>query len=110
MNEKSSPPSAGSSTPGKEKVRCGVCGKRFKKGQTRYRINIEVVSDFNGYIDDFSKKPQDYLEKKIEKIIEETENLTEKELEEEVYLKRHGLICVNCREEFLKVLRKFMGR
>jgi len=102
MNEKSSP--------GKAKLRCDICGKRFKKGGTRYRINIEVISDFDGYIEDFSKKPQGYLEKKIEKIIKETKELTEKELEEEVYLKRHGLICVNCREDFLKLLGKFMGR
>jgi hypothetical protein len=94
----------------KQKIRCDVCGKRFKKGRTRYRINVEVSSDFDGYIEDFSKKPQDYLEKKIQKIIEETEEMTEKELEEEVYLKRHGLICINCREEFLKLLKKFMGR
>jgi pyruvate/oxaloacetate carboxyltransferase len=94
----------------KQKLRCHVCGKRFKKGQTRYRINIEVISDFNGYIEDFSKKPQDYLEKKIQKIMKETKEMTEKELEEEVYLKRHGLVCVNCREEFLKLLGKFMGR
>ena len=92
----------------KEKLRCDVCGKRFKKGQTRYRINIEVISDFDGYIEDFSKKPQDFLEKKIQETIKETGELTEKELEEEVYLNRQGLICVNCREEFLKLLKKFM--
>jgi len=102
MNKKSSVP--------KEKNRCDVCGKRFKKGQTRYRINIEVISDFDGYIDDFSKKPQDYLEKKIQKVIEDTQELTEKELEEQVYLKRYMLICVNCREEFLKILGRFMGQ
>jgi hypothetical protein len=94
----------------KEKLRCDICGKRFKKGQTRYRINIEVISDFDGYIEDFSKKPQDYLEKKIQQTIKETEELTERELEEEVYLKRQGLVCVNCREEFLKILGKFMGK
>ena len=102
MNENSNTP--------KTKLRCDVCGKRFKKGQTGYRINVEVISDFDGYIEDFSKKPQDYLEKKIQETIKETEDLTEKELEEEVYLKRHGLVCVNCREEFLKLLKKFMGR
>jgi hypothetical protein len=93
-----------------QKLRCDRCGKRFKKGQTRYRINIEVISDFDGYIEDFSKKPQDFLEKKIQMIIKETEELTEKELEEEVYLKRQGLICVNCREEFLKLLKRFMDQ
>ena len=98
------------SSSGKEKLRCDVCGKRFKKGATRYRINIEVISDFDGYIEDFSKKPQDFLEQKIQKIIKQTEKMTEKELEEEVYLRRHLLMCVNCREKFLKILKKFMGR
>lgn len=97
-------------SPQKQKLRCDMCGKRFKKGQTRYRINIEVISDFDGYIEDFSKKPEGYLEEKIQKIIKETEEMTEKELEEDVYLKRHGLVCVDCREEFLKLLKKFMGR
>jgi protein-arginine kinase activator protein McsA len=94
----------------KQKLRCDVCGKRFKKGATRYRINIEVISDFDGYIEDFSKKPQDYSEKKIGKIIKQTEEMTERELEEEIYLKRDWLMCVNCREEFVKLLKKFMGR
>ena len=98
------------SSSGKEKLRCDVCGKRFKKGATRYRINIEVISDFDGYIEDSSKKPEDYLEKKIHKIMQETEKMTEKELEEEVYLRRHWLMCVNCREKFLKLLKKFMGQ
>jgi hypothetical protein len=94
----------------KQRLRCDVCGKRFKKGATRYRINIEVISDFDGYVEDFSKKPGDFLEKKIQKIIKQTEEMTERELEEEVYLKRDWLMCVNCREEFLKLLGKFMGR
>ena len=98
------------SSSGKEKLRCDVCGKRFKKGATGYRINIEVISDFDGYIEDFSKKPKDYSEKKIQKMIKETEKMTEKELEEEVYLQRHLLMCVNCREKFLKLLGKFSGR
>lgn len=93
-----------------QKLSCDRCGKRFKKGQTRYRINVEVISDFDEYIEDLSKKPQDYLEKKIQETIKETDELTEKELEEQVYLRRHGLICVNCREEFLRLLGKFMGR
>jgi ubiquitin len=70
---------------------------------------LEIISDFDGYIEDVSKKPEDFLEKKIKTILNETKEVTEKELEEEVYLKRHGLVCVNCREEFLRLLGKFMG-
>jgi len=96
MNEKSSS--------SKTKLRCDLCGRRFKKGGTRYRINLEIISDFDGYIEDFSKKPEDYLEKKIEKTLDETKNKTEKELEEEIYLKRNWLVCINCREKFLRRL------
>ncbi len=98
------------SSTGRKRLRCDVCGKRFKKGGTRYRINLEVISDFDGYIEDFSKKPENYLEEKTQMIVQETEDMTEQQLEEEVYLKRHLLLCVNCREEFLRLLRKFTGR
>jgi hypothetical protein len=94
------------SLPEKTKLRCDLCGKRFKKGGTRYRINLEVVSDFDGYIEDFSRKPDDYLKLKIEKALKETEEMTEKELEEEIYLKRNWLVCVNCRERFLCALKR----
>ncbi len=94
----------------KQKARCDVCGKRFKKGGTRYRINLEVISDFDGYIEDFSKKPEDHLEKKTHKIIKETEEMTEEQLEEDVYLRRQWLMCVNCREGLLKRLEEFKGR
>jgi hypothetical protein len=95
MNENSSP---------KTKLRCDICGKRFKKGGTRYRINFEVISDFDGYIQDFSKKPEDHLKKKIEEILDQTEDMSEEELEEEVYLKRNWLVCVGCRTRFLRLL------
>ncbi len=90
----------------KTRLRCDICGRRFKKGGTRYRIHLEIVSDFNGYIQDFSKKPEDFLEKKIEKILKQTEDMTEEELQEEVYLKRNLLVCINCREKFIRFLKK----
>jgi len=89
----------------KTKLRCDICGRRFKKGGTRFRINLEIISDFDGYIEDVSKKPEDHLEKKIGKILDETKDMTEKELEEEIYLKRNWLVCTNCREKFLRFLK-----
>jgi hypothetical protein len=97
MNENSSP---------KTKLRCDICGKRFKKGGVRYRINFEVVSDFDGHIQDLSQKPEDHVKKKIEEILEQTEDMTEEELEEEVYLKRNWLVCVDCRAKFLRLLEE----
>ena len=94
------------SSSAKVKARCEVCGKRFKKGGTRYRVNLEIISDFDGHIEDFSKKPEDHLEKRIGEILKETERMSEQELEEEIYLKRNWRVCVNCRERFLTVLKK----
>jgi len=93
----------------KAKLRCDLCGKRFKKGGTRYRINLEVVSDFDGYIEDFSKKPHDYLEEKVAGILDQTREMTEEELEEEVYLKRKWMVCVGCREGLLRALKRLSG-
>lgn len=90
----------------KTKPRCDVCGKRFKKGGTRYRINLEIISDFDGHIEDISNKPKDHLKKRIEEILEETAEMTEEELEEEMYLKRNWLVCVGCRERFLHALKR----
>jgi len=91
-----------------QKPRCGFCGKRFKKGSTRYRIRIEVASDFDGYLEDWSKKPEDFLQKKIEKALEHTRDMTEKEIEEQIYLKREFLACIKCREDFLKALENLL--
>jgi hypothetical protein len=88
------------------KPRCGICGKRFKKGGARYRIDFEIVSDFDGHIEDFANKPKGYLEKKIAKILDETEDMTEEELEEEVYLKRNWLVCLSCRARFVRFLKE----
>ena len=86
------------------KARCDFCGKRFKKGSTRYRIKIEVVSDFDGYLEDWSRKPQDFLQVKIDKALEHTKDMSEKQIAEQIYLKREFLACVKCREDFLKAL------
>ena len=94
------------SSSAKVKARCEVCGKRFRKGGTRYRVNLEIISDFDGHIEDFSKKPDDHLENKIGEILKETEHMSEQELEEEIYLKRNWRVCVNCRAKLLKVLKK----
>jgi hypothetical protein len=90
-----------------EKPRCDFCGKRFKKGGTRYRLRLELFADFDGYLEDFSKKPENFLKERIEKMLKQTEDKTEKELEEDIYLRRDALLCISCRDEFLKSLKGF---
>jgi hypothetical protein len=90
-----------------KKLRCDFCGKRFKKGGTRYRLKLELFSDFDGYLEDFSRKPDDFLKKRIENMLKQTKGKTEKELEEEIYLRKDLLLCVNCRDQFCKILKDF---
>lgn len=99
-----------SSNTEQRKLRCDFCGKRFKKGGTRYRLRLEIFSDFDGYLEDFSKKPDDFLKKKIGDMLKQTKDKTEKELEEEIYLRKDLLLCVNCRERFYKILKDFEGK
>ncbi|KPL02760.1 MAG: hypothetical protein AMJ90_04965 [candidate division Zixibacteria bacterium SM23_73_2] len=93
-----------------KKPRCEFCGKRFRRGKTRYRVKLEMISDFDGYLEDLSEKPVDFMEKRIKKIIEDTKDLTEKEIEEQIYLKREFLVCIGCREKFLLILEKLKER
>jgi hypothetical protein len=90
-----------------KKLRCDFCGKRFKKGGTRYRLRLELFADFDGCLEDFSKKPENFLKERIEKILKQTKDKTEKELEEEIYLRKDALLCISCRDEFLRSLKDF---
>jgi hypothetical protein len=90
-----------------KKLRCDFCGKRLKKGGTRYRLRLELFADFDGYLEDFSKKPENFVKERIEKIFKQTEDKTEKELEEEIYLRKYALLCISCRDEFLKNIEAF---
>jgi len=92
------------------KPNCEFCGKRFRRGKTRYTVKLEVISDFDGYLEDLSGKPENFMEKRIQKIVEDTKDLTEKEIEEQVYLSREFLVCVGCREKFLKILEKLKDK
>ncbi|MCJ7507804.1 MAG: hypothetical protein MUO85_03615 [candidate division Zixibacteria bacterium] len=91
----------------KKKARCAKCGKRLKKGGLKYNIRVEVASDFDGYLEDYSKKPLDFLENRLKILEEDLKNRSEKELEEDVYIERSFLVCEGCRDQFVKILREF---
>ena len=93
----------------KKKVRCAKCGKRLKKGGLKYNIKIQVASDFDGYLEDYSKKPLDYLEKRLKMLEKDLEYRTEKELEEDVYIEKSFLVCGKCRDRFIRSLKEFEG-
>ncbi|HEX9917169.1 MAG TPA: hypothetical protein VGB16_05470 [candidate division Zixibacteria bacterium] len=96
-------------TEAKKKARCAKCGKRLKKGGLKYNIRVEVASDFDGYLEDYSKKPLDYLENRLKILEEDLKDRKELELEEDVYIERSFLVCGECRDRFVKILREFEG-
>lgn len=93
----------------KKKERCARCGKRLKKGGLKYNIKVQVVSDFDGYLEDYSKKPQDYLEKKLLKLERDFQDKTEEELLEDIYIEKSLLTCESCRDWFVSNLKEFEG-
>lgn len=93
----------------KKKLRCIRCGKRLKKGGLKYNIKLEVASDFDGYLEDFSNKPLNYLEKRLKSLEQDLEKRTEKELEEDVYIQKSFLVCEECRDLFVRILKGFEG-
>ncbi len=93
----------------RKKARCARCGKRLKRGGLKYNIKIQVVSDFDGYLEDYSKKPQDYLEKQLLKLEKDLNDKTEEELSEDVYIEKSLLTCERCRDWFVGNLKEFEG-
>jgi DNA-directed RNA polymerase subunit RPC12/RpoP len=78
-----------------KKNRCARCGKRFKKGGPAYRLKAELISHFDGYIND-SRKGLKELVEEIEPLIE---NMAGEELERQIYQKFEYVVCPSCRNE-----------
>jgi hypothetical protein len=78
-----------------KKSRCARCGKRFRKGGPAYRIKAELISHFDGHIRGSGKELKE-LVAEIETLME---NITEEELERQIYRKFEYLVCPACRDE-----------
>jgi ribosomal protein S27E len=82
------------------KVRCARCGKRLKKGGLSYRLKAELLSHFDGYIQDSGKS----LAELVEKIEQDMEQMTEEQLQTQVYQKFEYIVCPDCRNEIERFL------
>ncbi len=82
------------------KSRCARCGKRFKKGGPVYRLKAELTSHFDGYIT-VSREPLGDL---VEEIEAQMEELSEEDLEKQIYQKFEYLVCPPCRDELARFL------
>jgi hypothetical protein len=81
--------------------RCGLCGRRLRKGGDNYRIECTIVADFDGYLHISSDNAE------IQKIIEDIEysGLSERELEEQVYFHFKQKLCSECRHKTVNFLK-----
>ncbi len=82
------------------KSRCARCGKRFKKGGPAFRLKAELISHFDGYIADSRETLGDL----VEKIENQMLDLTEEDLEKQIYQKFEYLVCPSCRDELARLL------
>jgi len=86
----------------KRVVRCGRCGKRLKKGGDNYRFSCAVISDFDGHISaGTDRSVEDYVD------MIESSDLSEQELEEQVYYKLDQVLCFECRNEIINFLKGY---
>lgn len=77
----------------KEFEECSRCGRKLKRGETKYVIYISIVSDFDGVLP--VGEDED-----IQELIESGEGLSEEELNNEVYEEMAFLVCKSCRDKF----------
>jgi len=76
--------------------RCLKCGKNFKEGNLRYKVNILVNSDFDGVIDESED------EINLQELMHEIQKREAEELEEEIHKEISFLLCKPCRDVFVR--------
>ncbi len=64
-------------------------------GDTRYRVNVRIESDFDGFIGE-----EEDSDDTINDLIRQIESSRQEELEDGVYEEMNFILCVNCREMF----------
>ncbi len=72
---------------------CSRCGRKLKRGEVKYVIYISIVSDFDGVLPVCEDED-------IERVIESAKEISEEELEREVYEEMAFLVCKSCRDKF----------
>ena len=82
------------------KSRCARCGKRLRKSGPAYRLKAELVSHFDGRIGGSNKG----LGELVEEIESLMKDMTEEQLQKQVYQKFEYIVCPSCRDEIERFL------
>ena len=78
---------------------CDRCDAELPLGATRYRVRIEITSDWDGYLPDM-----DLDEHAKDRLLQQLANLDEQTLEDQVHMELALTLCPACRAHFLEEL------
>lgn len=76
---------------------CMRCGKVLKPGSLKYLVNIKVVADFDGIINESDNNSEEM----ITEILNEIEEIEAEELERDVYEEFNLVLCKVCKDLFV---------
>jgi hypothetical protein len=77
---------------------CDKCGEYLPEGSLKYSVQIQLISDFDGVIVCDTADP----ELETQELLEEAEEISEQELEDEVYQELSFVLCGRCRRRFAR--------
>ncbi len=75
--------------------KCSKCGRDLNPGDQAYRLQISVISDFDGVVPDEDSSDTQAL---LEEIRRRTEGVPADLLEEEIHREFSFLLCPECKE------------
>lgn len=77
---------------------CGKCGRPLRPGELKYQVRIDVVSMFDGVIDE----PEQGEDEELERLIQAVNRRDPEELARDVSQTISLVICRQCRNQLVK--------
>ena len=78
---------------------CQKCGQPLKPGSLRYQVTIELVSMFDGYIEETEEMSDEHIEKLLQSISKKDPG----ELMNDVVQTISLVVCRSCRNNLVKI-------
>jgi hypothetical protein len=74
------------------------CGRILKPGSLKYLVNIKVVADFDGVINE----GEGDIDEMINDVLKQIEDMDAEELERDVYEELNLVLCKICKDHFVR--------
>jgi len=82
---------------------CDICGASLPLGATKYRVQIRIVSAFDGFLPDSDEDGEKRAEE-MERLVEGLDSMSAEDLEKQVHQEMDLLLCPKCRRLFVENL------